>query len=155
MEIPNRKKKYILVDGSNVALFYRTRKRSGRFNNIQAITCYLNELSKIYPLRYQILIDASLRYKIDNEQALESAIQKGKIIQCPSRTETDYFILEYFKRHENQVIVISNDNFSNYSVSNLRQCRFAIILDEIIFNPAIELFWTDSEQKIGGEIMSA
>ncbi|MHA1439258.1 MAG: NYN domain-containing protein [Promethearchaeota archaeon] len=144
-----------MVDGSNIALFNPTRKGLGRFGNLQAFMNYFSELSKNYSIQYQILVDASLKHKIDNEKELESKINTGKIIQCPSRTDADYFILEYFKRHEDNVIIISNDNFSDYDVTNLKQCRFAFILDEIILNPPIEQFLDDSNENPIGEEVNA
>ena len=139
------------MDGSNIALFSRTSKKKGRFNNLKGIINFLNELGKHYTFQYQVLIDATLRYRIDNETELDSAIKTGKIIQCPSKTEADYFILEYNKRHDNEVIIISNDNFSDYDVSNLKQCKFAIILEEIILTPPIEQFLNKLNNNNQGE----
>jgi len=155
LERSNNKWIIILVDGSNVAFFNPTQKGLGRFDNLLAFSSFLRDLNKKYSIQYEILVDASLKHKIDNEQGLESALNKGKIIQCPSRTEADYFILEYFKRHEENVIIISNDNFSQYNVSNLRQCRFAFILNEIILNPSIEKFCDILNDKNTGEQLIA
>ncbi|MFX1340725.1 MAG: hypothetical protein ACFFDK_19095 [Promethearchaeota archaeon] len=155
MEKSNGKKKIVLVDGSNIAFFNPTRKGLGRFDNLQAFISYLNKIKKKKSFEYQILVDASLKHKINNKKKLESAINTGKIIQCPSQTEADYFILEYFKRHEDNVIIISNDNFSDHNVSNLKQCKFAFILDEIILKPSIEEFWINGGENGIGEQVDA
>ncbi len=151
----NGKRKTILGDGSNVALFNPTRKKKGRFDNLTEIINYLNELGKKYCIQYQVLVDATLRHRIDKKDALDSAINTGKIIQCPSQTEADYFILEYYKRHDDDVIIISNDNFSDHGVSNLKQCKFAFILDEIILTPPIEQFLYELSEDKGGEKVNA
>lgn len=140
------KRKIVLVDGSNVAFFTPTSKGLGRFGNLQAFMKYLDELHEKKCIKYQILVDASLKHRINNKKKLELAINTGKIIQCPSKTEADYFILEYYKRHKDNVIIISNDNFADHNVSNLKQCKFALVLEEIILNPAIEQFWEEIKE---------
>ena len=110
---------------------------------------------KKYSIQYQVLVDATLRHRIDKRDDLDSAIRTGKIIQCPSKTEADFFILEYYKRHDNEVIIISNDNFSDHNVSNLNQCKFAFILDEIILTPPIEQFLSKLNDNKQGEKVNA
>ena len=101
---------------------------------------FLLDLSKKFPIRWEIVIDASLRYMIDNKSALESAIKKGLIIQCPDKIEADKFILEFFSRHPKDTIIISNDNFKKYNIDNLNSFKFVIIFEEIILKPDIEAF---------------
>ena len=137
------KKKFILVDGSNVALFRPTRKGNGRYNNIKKILTFLKDLQLKIEFKYEIVIDASLRHHIDNLNNLENDISKGKIIQCPSRTCADYFILEYYKRYPEKVIIISNDNFSEFNIQNLNICKFAFIFNDLILYPHLENIFLD------------
>ncbi len=59
-----------------------------------------------------MIIDASLRHRIDDPDQLEGLIDAQKIRQAPAGTDADYFILETAGQHEAQVI--SNDEFDRY-----------------------------------------
>lgn len=106
-----------------------------RIKNLEILINYLEKLKEKFPIEYEILTDATLRYRIDLKEKLESYYKTGKIIQCPSGIKADYFIIEYFNRYPEETIIISNDNFSNYEKTNLTICKFVIIFDEIIIKP--------------------
>ena len=131
----------ILVDGSNVAFFHPTFKQFARYENLHLIIKYLTDIKKKFPINFQILVDASLRHKIDNKKALEVLIKKVKIIQCPSKREADFFFLTFFQRHKGNVLIISNDDFRDCNLSEIRQSKFALIMQEVILTPAIEEYF--------------
>jgi len=106
-----------------------------RIKNLEILINYLEKLKEKFPIEYEILTDATLRYRIDLKEKLESYYKTGKIIQCPSGVKADYFIIDYFNRYPEETIIISNDNFSDYEKTNLTICKFVIIFDEIIFKP--------------------
>lgn len=106
-----------------------------RIKNLEILINYLEKLKEKFPIEYEILTDATLRYRIDLKEKLESHYKTGKIIQCPSGIKADYFIIEYFNRYPEETIIISNDNFSDYEKTNLTICKFVIIFDEIIIKP--------------------
>ena len=133
-------KVYIIVDGSNIAFYKRTQKKKAKYNNLEIIKHFLIELSKKFPIRWEIVVDASLRHLIDDKDALERAIKKGLIIQCPDKIEADKFILEFYSRHPEDTIIISNDNFKKYKIDNLNSFKFVIMFEEIILKPDIEAF---------------
>lgn len=139
---------YIIVDGSNIAFYKRTHKKKAKYNNLEIIKNFLLDLSNKFPILWEIVIDASLRHMIDNKAALESAIKKGLINQCPDKIEADMFILEYFSRHPEETVIISNDNFKKYEIENLKTFKFVIMFEEIIIQPDIEAYLSNLELNI-------
>ena len=82
-------------------------------------------------IKYEVFVDATLRHRIDNKEALDAAIKSGMITQCPSNREADDYFLDYFRRHPENTIIISNDNFKQYKEGNLVTSKFTIMFDEI------------------------
>ncbi len=153
MEKTKGKNLIYLVDGSNVARFNPTKEKKGKFSNIMQLHKQLENLLKIHRIKFQTIIDASLKSNIDNVKGLENAINTGKIIQTPSGTEADYFFLEYFKRHRDNVVIISNDTFKDHHIAMINQCKFAFIMDELILKPTLEYFLeTSANKKAGGKV---
>jgi len=126
---------YIVVDGSNVALSRRTLKKKAKIYNLELIIEYLKKLATTISINWVIVIDASLRHRIDNKTKLEQLIKTGVIAQCPKNNKADDYIIEFFKRHPENTVIISNDCFEEYNVSNLRIHRFVIMFDEVLLNP--------------------
>ncbi len=133
-------KVYIIVDGSNIAFYKRTHKKKAKYKNLEIVKEFLHDLSKNFPICWEIVIDASLRHMIDDKDALERAIKKGLIIQCPDKIEADKFILEFFSRHPENTLIISNDNFKKYKIDNLINFKFVILFEELILEPKIEQY---------------
>jgi len=133
-------KVYIIVDGSNIAYYKRTHKKKAKYKNLEIVKEFLQDLSINFPICWEIVIDASLRYMIDDKDALERAIKKGLIIQCPGNIEADIFILDFFSRHPKDTAIISNDNFKKYKIDNLKNFKFVILFEELILEPKIEQF---------------
>lgn len=129
---------YIIVDGSNIALSRRTKKKRAKFHNLELIIGLLRKLEESRQIGWEIVIDANLRHRIDNKEALEKLIKTGVITQCPKKIKADEFIIEFFNRHPENTIIISNDCFDEYNVPNLIVYRFLIMFDEIILNPKLE-----------------
>ena len=120
-------KVFIIVDGSNIAFYKRTHNKKAKYNNLEIVKDFLQDLSKNFPICWEIVIDASLRHMIDNKNALERAIKKGLIIQCPDNIEADKFILEFFTRHPENMLIISNDNFKkSFTISKLLYFAFLL-----------------------------
>jgi hypothetical protein len=98
----------ILVDGSNVAYAELSGNGDPKVSNLVAMRKHLRQ--KGYkPL---IIIDASLRYEIDDPQQLESLIDDQIVRQAPADTDADFFILE--KAQNENARVVSNDEFEEY-----------------------------------------
>ncbi|HDJ84066.1 MAG TPA: hypothetical protein ENG44_03590 [Desulfurococcaceae archaeon] len=97
----------VVVDGSNVA-FHRVGKGKGKIRNILIV---LRSLEK-KGFDVKIVVDASLRYRIDNPNILEKLVREGKIIQAPPGTPADYFILKLAE--DLNAAVISNDMYRDW-----------------------------------------
>ena len=87
---------YIVVDGSNVAFHKRTSKKKAKFSNLEIIKKYLERLSDEFPVVWEIIVDATLQYRIDSKESLEESFRKGLISQCPDNIEADKFILAFY-----------------------------------------------------------
>lgn len=129
------KKKYIIVDGSNIAFFHRNPKKEPKFENIQLIIKILKETANDYPVDFLIIVDASLRHRINKKEKLEVLERTGTIVQCPRNHQADDFIIEFAQKHPENTIIISNDSFREYETDGLVICNFVIIFNEIIIKP--------------------
>ena len=125
----------IIPDGSNVAFHRKTHKKKAKFQNLVILKKFLKDLKSSFPIDWEIAVDASLRHKIDDKKALEQQIQTGAIIQCPKKTKADEWILDFFKRHPENTLIISNDEFEEYSVPNLVVFKYSIFFGEIMIRP--------------------
>ena len=133
----------IIVDGSNVAFFKRNNNKKAKLENLEILISFLEDLSAKIPINYEIITDASLRYRIDNKSELENLYNTGKLLQCPSKIQADEFLLEFFKLHPEETVIISNDNFSEFKNVNPVVCKFMIMLDEMIILPNLMSLFND------------
>ena len=97
----------VIVDGSNVA-FHRVGKGKGRVKNIKIILKTLEKKG----FDVKIVIDASLRHRIDKPNELERLIREGKVIQAPPGSPADYFILKMAE--DLNAIIVSNDMYRDW-----------------------------------------
>ncbi len=133
----------IIVDGSNVAFFKRNPNKKAMLKNLEIVISFLEGLSTKFPIKYEIITDASLSHRIDNKTGLDNLYRTGKILQCPSKIQADEFLLEFFKQHPEETLIISNDNFSEFQGINPVVCKFMIMLDEMIILPNISSFFNE------------
>lgn len=130
----------IIIDGSNVAFFQRNENKEARIENLEILLNFLETLKDYFGIKYQIITDASLQHRIDDDIKLETLYKTGKIIQCARGIKADDIIIEYTKRHPEETIIISNDCFKEYDISNIKLLKFAIIFGEFITKPDIKEF---------------
>jgi len=130
----------IIVDGSSIAYHRKSRKRSPRFFNIKLSIRFLTELKNQFPIKFEIIVDASLRHKIDQSKALEIAINEGKIVQCPKGMRADDFMLDFLKKNSKNTLVITNDNFDDYEIDDSLKdsiLKFVIMNNQVVI-PELE-----------------
>ena len=101
-------KQFAVVDGANVAYLERSDEGKPRVSNLTAVREAL--LDKGY--QSIIIVDASLKYEVDEPQKLESLIEEQIVRQTPAGTDADYFILK--TAAELDALVISNDEYEQY-----------------------------------------
>jgi hypothetical protein len=103
-------KEIILIDGANVAWEAPTAGKTPkpRISNIISVKQAVAELG-FAPI---IIVDASLKHHIDDPDQLETLFISAKVLQAPSGTVADYFLLRTAEEHDAQVV--SNDEFEQY-----------------------------------------
>jgi len=130
-----KKRIEILVDGSNIAFFLRNDRKNAKLSTLESLISYLENRKKTYDIEYQIITDASLKYRIDDNPKLEEYYKHGKIVECPRGVKADDFIIEYANRYPDSTIIISNDSFREYNTSNLMIIKFGLIFNDIVLKP--------------------
>jgi hypothetical protein len=98
----------IVVDGANVAYAERSRDGEPKVSNMVAVQQELKRRG-YEPI---IIIDASLRYEIDDPDQLEGLLDRQAFRQAPAGTDADYFILRTAEQQEARIV--SNDEYEQY-----------------------------------------
>lgn len=101
-------RKVIVVDGANVAYVERSHDGKPKVSNLTAVYHAL-EREGFDPI---VIVDASLRYDVDDPDQLEALIDGQRVRQAPSGTDADYFVLEFAGDHD--AFVVTNDNYEAY-----------------------------------------
>jgi predicted nuclease of predicted toxin-antitoxin system len=60
-----------------------------------------------------IIVDASLKYDIDDQEQLEKLIKSQQVRQVPAGTDADYFIIQF--AHELDALIVTNDRYKDYA----------------------------------------
>jgi len=128
----------IIIDGSNIAFACRNKRKQPKVENLNIIINHLEKLAQNYPIEFLIVVDASLRHRIDSQPSLERLERVGKIIQSPCHYTADDFIIQFAQQFPEETIIISNDQFSEYNTENLTCCKFLIMFDKIIIKPNLK-----------------
>lgn len=122
-------KKIALVDGSNVAFSHEG--ETGRLDNINLICDKLREEG----FEALVVVDASLRHRIDDTGGYERMVEAGEIRQAPAGTDADFFILSFAR--ELDAWIVSNDRFRDrqkaFPEARDRAIRYMILNDEVVF----------------------
>lgn len=121
-------KDVVVVDGSNVA--FAVEGRGARLANIVAV-CDKLAAEGYRPL---VLVDASLRHRIDDSDGYEALVDQGRIRQAPAGTDADYFILSFAR--ELGARVVSNDRFRSQGEAfpevTDSVIRYMVVDDEVV-----------------------
>lgn len=131
------KNKIIVVDGANVAYTEKTNTGKPKMSNLIALQREL-EHKGFNPI---IIVDASLKYEIDDPEQLEGLLQAQSIRQAPANTQADYFILKTSEEYKSKIV--SNDMFEQYKkeFSWIQERRVPLM----IINGKVELY----EEQLG------
>ena len=96
----------ILVDAANVAFTNRNQPNAkGCVENLRVMRSALVGLG-YHPT---FIADASLKFEVDDPEALNQLEQDGRILQAPAGTQADYFLLADARREN--LPIVSNDAF--------------------------------------------
>lgn len=97
-----------VVDGANVAYLDKTEDGKPRVSNLTAVRDVLKAMGFV-PV---IIMDAALRYEVDDEKQLEHLLDTEDFQQAPAGSDADYFVLSFAQDEDS--IVVSNDQFEEY-----------------------------------------
>jgi hypothetical protein len=131
-------KEVILIDGANVAWEAPSSSRKPRVSNIIAVKQAVEELG-FAPI---IIVDASLKHHVDDPEQLEGLFNSAQVLQAPSGTVADYFVLR--TADERGAQIVSNDEFEQYRSEfawiKRRRVPFMIVSGSVhLYRPKLDL----------------
>ena len=98
----------VVIDGANVAYEERSAGGKPKLANLLKVRGELEERG----FEAVILVDASLKYDIDDQSQLETLIQSQQVRQVPAGTDADYFIIQLADQFNARVV--TNDRYKDY-----------------------------------------
>ncbi len=99
----------VVIDGANVAYEERSAGGKPKLSNLLKVRGELEERG----FEAVILVDASLKYDIDDQTQLEAMIQSQQVRQVPAGTDADYFIIQLAEQLNARVV--TNDRYKDYT----------------------------------------
>jgi hypothetical protein len=102
-------KKVVVIDGANVAYEERSGGGKPKLSNLLKVRRELEERG----CEAVIIVDASLKYDIDDQEQLETLIRSQQIRQVPAGTDADFFIIQF--AHELDALMVTNDRYRDYA----------------------------------------
>lgn len=102
--------RHVVLDGSNVAHNSHVNHRSApKVENLQRM---IDDLNRRGFNDIKVIVDASLRYKIDDPVALEEFAKSVDYFESPAKTSADVYVINHVKRHN--CLMVSNDRFREW-----------------------------------------
>ena len=102
-------KNMVVIDGANVAYEERSGGGKPKLSNLLKVRGELEERG----FEAVILVDASLKYDIDDQEQLEKLIQSQQVRQVPAGTDADYFIIQFADQLD--ALIVTNDRYRDYA----------------------------------------
>src|ERR687889_2607125 len=99
----------VIIDGANVAYEERSAGGKPKLSNLLRVRGELEERG----LEAVIIVDASLKYDIDDQSQLETLIRSQQIRQVPAGTDADYFIIQFADQLD--ALIVTNDRYRDYA----------------------------------------
>ena len=123
-------KKTVVIDGANVAYEERSAGGKPKLSNLLKVRRELEERGQ----EAVIIVDASLKYDIDDQEQLEQLIRSQQVHQVPAGTDADYFILEIADQHDARIV--TNDRYRDYqdrySWIEARRLPYMIVKGDVV-----------------------
>ena len=123
-------KEVIVIDGANVAYEERSAGGKPKLSNLLKVRRELEERG----FEALILIDASLKYDIDDQTQLETLIRSQQVRQVPAGTDADYFIIQFADQLDARVV--TNDRYKDYAQQypwlTQRRMPYMIVKGEVV-----------------------
>jgi hypothetical protein len=135
-------KRTVVIDGANVAYEERSTGGKPKLSNLLKVRRELEERGQ----EAIIIIDASLKYDIDDAEQLETLIRSQQVRQVPAGTDADYFIIQF--AHELDALIVTNDRYRDYAEQypwvGERRLPYMIVKGEVV------LYEENRESEGGG-----
>ena len=103
-----RGKDMVVIDGANVAYEEKSAGGKPRLSNLLKVKREMEERG----FDTVIIVDASLKYDIDDQTQMQSLIETQHIRQVPAGTDADFFILDIADQHGARIV--TNDQYRDY-----------------------------------------
>jgi hypothetical protein len=98
----------VIIDGANVAYEEKSAGGKPKLSNLLKVRGELEGRG----LEAVIIVDASLKYDIDDQSQLETMIRSQQVRQVPAGTDADYFIIQFADQFNARVV--TNDRYKDY-----------------------------------------
>lgn len=102
----------VVLDGSNVAHNSHGRKYS--VPTVENLQRMIDDLKRRGFSDIKVIVDASLKHKIDDPNALEAFANSVDYFESPPATSADLYVIRYVKQHN--CLMVSNDLFREWKV---------------------------------------
>ena len=103
-----RAKELIVIDGANVAYEEKSAGGKPKLANLLKVKLEMEERG----FDTVIIVDASLKYDIDDQTQMAALIDSQHIRQVPAGTDADFFILDIADQHGARIV--TNDQYRDY-----------------------------------------
>ncbi len=127
-------RRMVVIDGANVAYEERSAGGKPKFSNLLRVRRELEEKG----FEAVILVDASLKYDIDDQEQLENLIRSQQVRQVPAGTDADFFIIQFSQ--ELDALIVTNDRYKDYADQypwvNERRLPYMIVKGEVVLYEA-------------------
>ncbi|HEX8499421.1 MAG TPA: hypothetical protein VF659_02425 [Pyrinomonadaceae bacterium] len=123
-------RRMVVIDGANVAYEERSAGGKPKFSNLLKVRRELEEKG----FEAVILVDASLKYDIDDQEQLENLIKSQQVRQVPAGTDADYFIIQFADQLD--ALIVTNDRYKDYAGQHPwiaeRRLPYMIVKGEVV-----------------------
>ena len=120
----------VVIDGANVAYEERSAGGKPKLSNLLKVKRELEERG----FEAVIIVDASLKYDIDDQAQLETLMRSQQIRQVPAGTDADYFIIQFADQLDARVV--TNDRYKDYAEQypwvTQRRMPYMIVKGEVV-----------------------
>ncbi|HEV2861238.1 MAG TPA: hypothetical protein VGX48_09545 [Pyrinomonadaceae bacterium] len=103
-----RAKELVVIDGANVAYEEKSAGGKPKLANLLKVKREMEERG----FDTVIIVDASLKYDIDDQTQMTALIESQHIRQVPAGTDADFFILDIADQHGARIV--TNDQYRDY-----------------------------------------
>ena len=131
-EINHMKDRKVVIDGSNVA--HNTQGNANGKPTVANLIKLVTFLRQKHFTEITIISDASLKYKLEDQEKLSDLKDLAEYLEAPRETSADSFLIKHVK--QTHCLLVSNDTFRQWKVNdpwvaeNIDYYRLAFIIKD-------------------------